>query len=564
MNTKRASSLSGHGLARLVLLVGALGCAPRATAAVGTWTNVIAPAPGPVELMLLLSDGTVMAQQAGISSNWFRLTPDQHGSYITGSWTTIASMLYSRQFYSSAVLRDGRVFVAGGEYGTGGTLNTAEIYDPRYNVWTEIPVPAGTGFSDSDCVILPDGRLLIAPVTPATPNATIIYDPGSNSFSPGPAYYGNQNEATWVKLPDDSILTIDAIPDATALNTSERFIPSLNNGQGQWIADRQLPVAMYNSSGETGAGVLLPDGRAWFLGGNGHTAYYTPSGNTNQGIWTPGPDMPAPGVGWDEPAAMMVNGKVLYQTFIYPIQTNNQARGYFELDPAVNYPLGAITEVTPEWGDISGTSHIMLNLPDGNVLVSYGNSTLRVYQPGGVPVVAGKPTIISITPNPDGSYHLTGRLLNGISQGSSFGDDAQMDSNYPLVKLTDPNTGIVYFGRTFNWSSTSVATGSRITSTEFTVPQAVAKVAYSLVVIANGISSDPVTFYGPVWVDFNYNLPLQAGTFDYPYNPLSRGILNLGASGAIFIKGPGSSSETMTISTPMIITAFGGAVTIGH
>ncbi len=250
----------------------------------GTWTTVHDAAPDDIGLMLLLSDGTVIARQSGTNSGaWYRLTPDLHGSYINGKWSTLAPMSFTREYFSSAVLQDGRVFVAGGEYGTGGS--TAEIYDPTSNSWTTIPVPTGLlctncgspGFSDSGCVVLSNGNLLIAPVslTPAGP--TVIYSPTSNTFSAGPAPLGNQNEATWVKLPDDSILTINATTNATLLNTSERFIPSLNNGQGGWIADQSLPVPMYNSATETGAGVLLPDGRVFFIGGNGQTAYYTPS-----------------------------------------------------------------------------------------------------------------------------------------------------------------------------------------------------------------------------------------------------------------------------------------------
>src|SRR5205085_10035721 len=135
------------------------------------------------------------------------------GSYINCARTTLAPMQYTRQCYASAVVRDGRVFVAGGELGNGG--NTAEIYDPRYNSWTEIPVPAGLictscsgpGFSDAGCVILPNGNVIIAAVAPALPNRTVIYDPILNSLSQGPTYQVNKNEATWVKLPDDSLPT---------------------------------------------------------------------------------------------------------------------------------------------------------------------------------------------------------------------------------------------------------------------------------------------------------------------------------------------------------------------
>src|SRR5258708_16589788 len=242
----------------LLLAMGLL--IPCRSGAVGTWTSVAQSAPGGnlVQHVMLLSDGTVIAQQAGVTSNWYRLTPDLSGSYVNGSWSPLASMNYSREYYTSEVLRDGRIFVAGGEYGTGGA--TAEVYDPRKDSWTVIPVPAGLicttcggpGFSDCGSVILPDGKVLVAPVQPVTQNGTVIFDPKSNSLLQGPANLQNQNEATWVKLPDDSILTIDATSVITPPNTSERYIPSSNNGQGGWIPDRNVPVAMYNYKQEEG------------------------------------------------------------------------------------------------------------------------------------------------------------------------------------------------------------------------------------------------------------------------------------------------------------------------
>src|SRR5450759_4552200 len=188
MRLKKYNSSSPRIVRWTGLLLLAMGLlVPWRTMALGTWTNVVQAAPVGLEQMLLLPDGTVMAQQVSFtgntSSNWYRLTPDIHGSYVNGYWTTLAPMNYTREFYSSAVLRDGRVFVAGGELGNGG--NKAEIYDPRYNSWTEISVPAGLictscsspGFSDSGCVILPDGNVMIAPVAPVVPNGTVSYNP---------------------------------------------------------------------------------------------------------------------------------------------------------------------------------------------------------------------------------------------------------------------------------------------------------------------------------------------------------------------------------------------------
>jgi Kelch motif len=129
------------------------------------WTPLANTPPGGVALMLLLSDGTVMAQQAPATdavgttfytNTWYRLTP-ANGSYANGTWTELAPMLNTRLWYSSVVLRDGRVLIAGGEYGTGGS--TAEIYDPVSDHWTMTP-PPGMFLSDSVAKILRDGRVL--------------------------------------------------------------------------------------------------------------------------------------------------------------------------------------------------------------------------------------------------------------------------------------------------------------------------------------------------------------------------------------------------------------------
>src|SRR6266478_1162268 len=113
--------------------------APLSVNGVGTWTRLSRAAPEAVELMLLMPDGTVMAASQGGSSSgqgWFKLTPDSHGSYINGTWTTLASMHYTRLYYASDVLKDGRVFIAGAEYGSG--TNSAEVHNPASNTWTVV------------------------------------------------------------------------------------------------------------------------------------------------------------------------------------------------------------------------------------------------------------------------------------------------------------------------------------------------------------------------------------------------------------------------------------------
>jgi hypothetical protein len=535
---------------------------------------------GGIGQMLLMTDGRVKCQFFG-GTNWYMLKPDIHGSYVNGTWTNLALMVAgNRQFYSSDVLRDGRVFVAGGELGAG-SGGTAEVYNPVNDHWTQIPVPNGLlntnplangnngGFSDSVSILLANGNVMIAPVYPTTNNVTMIFDPNQNTLSPGPTSLGSQNEVCWVKLPDGSILTIDKGPGTT---TTERFIPSLNSGQGLWIADQNIPVQLYDGASEIGPGLLLSDGRAFFLGATGATAYYTPKGNTNFGSWTQGPNIPGGYVSSDAPAAMMVSGKILFAATQGVNNPPHRPVFFFEFDPfTTNFtqiigPSGVAASINGVISDWYG----MLALPDGNILVSDGSAPasqgaqLYEYIPDNPPLPAGKPAISSITANPDGSYHLVGTRLNGISQGAAYGDEMQMDSNYPLIRLSDGNNNY-YYATTYNWSSTGVMTGNTPVSTEFTLPSEVlfnGAVAYSLVVVANGISSDPVTFYGPVWVDFNPNIAPQNGQYAFPFRTLAQGITAVPSGGTIMIRTPGIGSDHQPITNAMRITAYSGPATI--
>jgi hypothetical protein len=458
----------------------------------GTWTPLAHPSPGTVNLMLLLSDGTVMAANAG-GSSWFRLTPDIHGSYANGTWTSLNPMHDARLYFSSVVLTNGNVFVAGGEFGTGGSKS--EVYDSVKGTWTAIPVPTGiltgSGFEDAVCDILPDGNVLMAPNDPATNGNTALFITASNTWSVGPKLFrGNsQEERSWVKLPDDSLLTAESF-GSTGLTNSERYIPALK----QWVNDSNLPLPIGAlNDGEQGGALLLPDGHAIFLGGNGNTAIYTPTGNTTPGTWTAGPVIPG-GYGiQDGPAAMMVNGKILC---LAGNPTNYNAPAYFfEYDSAAN----SFTQINGPTGlsdDIPPYEAILLDLPDGTVLYSHFGRDLYIYQPDGPPLVAGKPAISNIVANVDGSFTLTGTGLNGISEGATYGDDAQMNSNYPLVRLTN-SVGNVYYERTYNWNSTSVMSGNRLAITRFTNSAALPPGNYSLTVVANGISSDLLNFVLP-------------------------------------------------------------------
>ncbi len=455
----------------------------------GSWTTLTnnIPDPGGAQLMMLLSDGTVMAHGGGGSASklWYQLTPDSNGSYVNGTWSPLQSMGLERLFFASNVLPSGKVFLVGGEYSGPATdqnfNNTGEIYDPVTNIWTSIASFPKPEFGDGPTSMLPDGRVLAGYL--AGPQ-TYIYDPATNNWTQTGAKLRNDrsDEESWVKLPDDSILSYDVFSSIqTGVPRAQRYIPS----QGTWVDAGTLPfqLSTQDAGFELGPAFLLPDGRALFFGANGNTAYYTPSTNS----WTAGPAVPN-GLGCDDdPGAMLPNGNVL----ITASPINSQANPFpgpttiFELDPVTNTYL----DVTPTNFDVSQNAFTdnMLVLPSGQILMSNYSRQLAVYTPVGFPQNAWRPTISNVTHNGN-IFTLTGTQLNGISEGAAYGDDNEMSTNYPIIRLRDL-AGNGFFVRTFNWSSTGVATGNTPVTVQFQLPAGRLPGTYGVTVIANGIPS---------------------------------------------------------------------------
>jgi hypothetical protein len=86
------------------------------------------------------------------------------------------------------------------------------------------------------------------------------------------------------------------------------------------------------------------------------------------------------------------------------------------------------------------------------------------------------------------TYVVSGLRLNGISQTSAYGDDAQAATNYPLVRFTNAASGHVQYARTHdgsNYSIAKTATGSTHVDVPATIEGGLAKME----VVANGIAS---------------------------------------------------------------------------
>jgi hypothetical protein len=468
---------------------------PWQTRAQGTWTALKNLAPiSEGGGMVLLTDGRVMCKgyysavgfPGAPDSSWMVLTPDMHGSYVNGTWSLLPAEHDTRSVFSSQVLPTGNVYIGGGEHGSGGS--SAELFNTTTNTWKYLPNIPGWGIYDANSELLYDGTVIIGAALIYNPDTTVlIYNPVTGTLNAGPRSIGSHEETSWLKLPDSSILYVNTIT-----TNSERYIPKLH----KWIADANVPVQLYDpSSEETGPATLLPNGKGFFIGDVGYTAIYTPSGDTNPGTWATGPNEPiATGSvqlgSWDGPCAAMVNGNVLYS--ISPLASESLPSYFYEY----NYVSNTFLRVgAPGGGDSVETQTnmmTMLDLPDGTILFAYTDSTkFYIYTPSGPPIPQGKPTIDGLFPDSCNRYMITGKLFNGISEGAEFGDDWQMSTNYPVIRLTSGTN--VYYCRTTNWNRLgAVQTDSAEDTAYFTLPSLPGG-TYSLVVTANGFASSPVS-----------------------------------------------------------------------
>jgi hypothetical protein len=478
----------------------------------GTWTKLTTPAPAAASMAFLLTDGTVMVQ--GLSSSaWFRLTPDASGSYVNGTWSSLATTpnSYAPLYYASGFFLDGRLVIHGGEYDGGSQAETSKgaVYDPVADKWTMLaPPPGWSNVGDAPSVVLADGRLMIGKYD-NTQQA--ILDPTTLTYSAtGTGKADANSEESWALLWDNTVLTIDIFAGAQSTN-SEIYNPA----SGSWSTAGSTQVVLHDAGLEIGPMVVRPDGTVFAAGATGHTSVY----NQMTKAWTAGPDFPTGLDVADGPAALLANGNVLVPASPGDYQ---QPLHFFEFDGT------SLTEVAGLPGDASLTSYeiSLLPLPNGQVLATSFTTDVEVYTPqagiadGTQPIIESLPTLFGATstrtaapPNrlpgaDDGStlapaalplatlhhgrtYEVWARRMNGISEGSYYGDDAHGATNYPIARITNAATNHVFYARTHHASTRAIGPSVE-GSTLFDVPATVELGASTLEIIANGVASPAV------------------------------------------------------------------------
>jgi len=442
---------------------------------------------------LVLTDGTVMVQDSGPgngggTNHWWRLTPDNKGSYVNGTWSKMPDMAstYGPLYHAGVVLADGRVIIQGGEYNFGNQIETNQgaIYDPVKNKWTSLTAPpAWSEIGDSPALVLSDGTYLIGQnlstraylLNPKTLKWTFTGQGKRDIFA----------EEGFTLLGDGTVLLVDTENGTQA----EKYLPST----GKWVSANSTIVVLPSNGGlsivpELGPAVLRPDNTVFATGATSHTSVYHPPSKPSQpGKWTPGPDFPNALTEFDGPAALLPSGNVLCMT---SPSAFNPGTVFFEWD---GKKLNKVIDI-PKATSLASFQSDMVVLPTGQVLVTTQTPQMEFYTPKGTPNPAWAPTISSVptTITHGKSYLISGTQFNGLSQAAAYGDDHQASTNYPLVRITNNASKHVFYARTHDHSSMGVATKKLKVSTHFDVPSKIETGASSLVVVANGIASKAV------------------------------------------------------------------------
>jgi hypothetical protein len=468
----------------------------------GTWTPVANTPAFAGSNPLLLPDGTVMLQASG-TAGWWKLTPDNTGSYINGTFTQLASTgTYAPTYYAEAVLPDGRVIVEGGEYLSGSEVDTTQgkIYNPATNTWATMTPPAGWGMiGDASGVVLPSGTFLLSSCCdPGGPQA--LLNPTTLTWtSTGTGKADFNDEEGWTLLPDGKLLTVDANNTAKPLNW-ETYDPST----GAWTSDGNIPVSLVDAgSHEIGPAILRPDGTVLATGATGHNAVFDSSTMT----WTAAPDFPGGNDIADGPGALLPDGNVLVAVSPGIFQTGTT---FYEWDGT------AFTAVAAPSGAASVSSYTVnfLVLPTGQILETDQIGDIELYTPAGSPDPSWSPVITAIpvevsasNPNPPATpanavplvtlhrgrtYQVWADRLNGLSQGAYYGDDTQAATNFPIVRITSATTGHVAFARSHH--NSTYAIGPSVSgTTKFDVPATLETGTATMSLVTNGIASPAIT-----------------------------------------------------------------------
>jgi hypothetical protein len=438
------------------------------------------------EPSILLPGGNILG------GSIFTATPYIY-SLAANTWTPAGTKVYNDRSDEEgwAVLDDGRVLNYDLFHSVLNNNGYAELYNPATNSWSSISPADGSangtlavlsssalGFELGPLLRLLDGRMMVIGAN----QHTALYTSSTNTWAMGPDMIGSisnvygtianakfgADDAPAAALPNGHlIIGTDAGANPVVLSsitTAGSPVVTVSSTAGL-----QLGWAVAGSAVARGSSIVSVDSSTQVtLSANAKTT--TTSNLTFGGVFS---------------SPML----------LFDFNPNNGKMSPMNVpDPNLPFIPAFVTR--------------MLVLPTGQLLFNDSSNQPWVYTPQGAPPDSALPMITGVVANGGGSYTLTGTQLNGQSAGAAYGDDAQMNENYPIVRLQTalPVNAIcnpqaqncrVYYARASNWSSVAVGGGTTPQTVNFTLPAGIPAGKYLLTVTGAGITSPPVTLDVP-------------------------------------------------------------------
>lgn len=235
------------------------------------------------QAVALLRDGRVLV--AGGSYDNGEHSSAEIYDPASDRWSWTRPMNRKRSMFDAVTLDDGRVLVVGGGQGR---RVSAEIYDPRSSRWEMTGSPAGAGIGPTPLVVLKDGRVLRAGGIGGNDRPSRVaevYDPKTGAWTVVAHMIEARDSASATLLPDGRVLMIGGAQSYSgrALPTAELFDPATNT----WKAAAPAATTRPERSVTT-----LTDGRVLVVGGVGPSGY--PGALSTAEIYDPATDSWSP------------------------------------------------------------------------------------------------------------------------------------------------------------------------------------------------------------------------------------------------------------------------------
>ena len=176
-----------------------------------------------------------------------------------GTWAATGSLATGRYWHTATLLPNGKVLVVGGRDSSLNTLASAELYDPTSGTWTVTGSLATARYSHTT-TLLPSGKVLVVGGEGCcdTLATAELYDPTSGTWTPTGSLADIRAFHTATLLPNGKVLVVGGSPYIIGLASAELYDPA----SGTWTTTGSLRTGRYSHSA-----TLLPNGKVLVVGG---------------------------------------------------------------------------------------------------------------------------------------------------------------------------------------------------------------------------------------------------------------------------------------------------------